>query len=194
MPMVWNDQADAKLLVAILATNDAKLNWAAIAEYMGAGCTISAVQHRIQRLKEKVKAENPTLAGSVPGAGSGSGSAKGRVRTTGIMSAVSTETGTGTESGGGGGGGSATNTPRKRRGRPSKKVSSAMATEQGVAAGIGDGSENGNIDGVAGDGIFDDNENGNGGEESPTKKVKVKVEKDVLDGLENWPNDLEEEV
>ncbi|KAL2852502.1 hypothetical protein BJY01DRAFT_244500 [Aspergillus pseudoustus] len=55
MPMIWNDQTDAKLLVAIITTTDAKLNHAAIAEFMGPDCSTSAVQHRIQRLREKVK-------------------------------------------------------------------------------------------------------------------------------------------
>ncbi|KAL4782494.1 hypothetical protein BJX76DRAFT_358860 [Aspergillus varians] len=57
MPMNWNDQADAKLLVAIITQVGPKLNWAGIAEYMGPDCTVSAVQHRIQRIKEKAKAK-----------------------------------------------------------------------------------------------------------------------------------------
>ncbi|KAL4972559.1 hypothetical protein BDW66DRAFT_154597 [Aspergillus desertorum] len=35
MPMTWTDQADAKLLVAIIATNTVKLDWKAIAEFHG---------------------------------------------------------------------------------------------------------------------------------------------------------------
>ncbi|KAL4915795.1 hypothetical protein BDW62DRAFT_187964 [Aspergillus aurantiobrunneus] len=62
MPMVWNDQADAKLLVAIITKTDGRLNWASIAEYMGPECSASAVQHRVQRLKDKVKANNPIPA------------------------------------------------------------------------------------------------------------------------------------
>ncbi|KAJ0421965.1 hypothetical protein BJY00DRAFT_281507 [Aspergillus carlsbadensis] len=60
MPMVWNDQADAKLLLAIINMTTTKLNHAAIAEFMGPDCTASAVQHRIQRIKEKAK-NNPAL-------------------------------------------------------------------------------------------------------------------------------------
>ncbi|KAL2853023.1 hypothetical protein BJX68DRAFT_265262 [Aspergillus pseudodeflectus] len=60
MPMVWNDQADAKLLLAIITMTTTKLNHAAIAEFMGPECTASAVQHRIQRVKEKAK-NDPAL-------------------------------------------------------------------------------------------------------------------------------------
>ncbi|PWY94920.1 hypothetical protein BO94DRAFT_571575 [Aspergillus sclerotioniger CBS 115572] len=56
MPMAWNETADAKLLVGILTTTNVKLDMHALANYMGPGCTVSAVQHRIQRLKEKVVA------------------------------------------------------------------------------------------------------------------------------------------
>ncbi|PYH99945.1 hypothetical protein BO71DRAFT_393913 [Aspergillus ellipticus CBS 707.79] len=56
MPMTWNDTADAKLLIGILQTSPVKLEFAPLAEYMGPSCTVSAIQHRIQRLKEKVSA------------------------------------------------------------------------------------------------------------------------------------------
>lgn len=102
MPMTWNDQSDAKvsrlappnisalltistqLLVAILHTTSAKLDYAAIAKYMGPGtpspqipsklnlrlthlfdaeCTKIAVQTRITRLKKQVHdASNPAAA------------------------------------------------------------------------------------------------------------------------------------
>ncbi|PYI03798.1 hypothetical protein BO78DRAFT_421240 [Aspergillus sclerotiicarbonarius CBS 121057] len=67
MPMNWNDTADAKLLVGILATTNVKLDMNALASYMGSGCTVSAVQHRIQRLKEKVVASTAVTTGSAPG-------------------------------------------------------------------------------------------------------------------------------
>ncbi|RAL02418.1 uncharacterized protein BO80DRAFT_443729 [Aspergillus ibericus CBS 121593] len=67
MPMNWNDTADAKLLVGILATTNVKLDMPALASYMGPGCTVSAVQHRIQRLKEKVGASTAAAASSAPG-------------------------------------------------------------------------------------------------------------------------------
>ncbi|KAL4929233.1 uncharacterized protein BDV17DRAFT_290885 [Aspergillus undulatus] len=105
MPMIWNDQADAKLLVAIISTNDAKLNWSAIAEYMGPECSVSAVQHRIQRLKDNVKTKNPDLVAS-PEKGKGKG--KGKVKPT-DNSSNAAETG------------SASASPRKR-GRPNKDI------------------------------------------------------------------------
>ncbi|KAL3476806.1 hypothetical protein BJX99DRAFT_258140 [Aspergillus californicus] len=69
MPMIWNDQADAKLLMAIIAKSDAKLNWTAIAEYMGPDCTISALQHRVQRLKDRAKTGTATTKGNGIGTG-----------------------------------------------------------------------------------------------------------------------------
>ncbi|RAH62091.1 hypothetical protein BO85DRAFT_474625 [Aspergillus piperis CBS 112811] len=54
MPMTWNEVTDAKLLVGILTTTNVKLDMHALAKFMGPGCTVSAVQHRIQRLKDKV--------------------------------------------------------------------------------------------------------------------------------------------
>jgi hypothetical protein len=100
--MTWNDQSDAKvsrpapsnistsltisnqLLVAILHTTSAKLDYAAIAKYMGPGtpsqslpsqaetnapftieCTKIAVQTRLTRLKKQVHdASNPAAAGA----------------------------------------------------------------------------------------------------------------------------------
>ncbi|OJZ92470.1 hypothetical protein ASPFODRAFT_28240 [Aspergillus luchuensis CBS 106.47] len=54
MPMTWNEVTDARLLVGILTTTNVKLDMHALAKFMGPGCTVSAVQHRIQRLKDKV--------------------------------------------------------------------------------------------------------------------------------------------
>ncbi|KAL2821766.1 hypothetical protein BDW59DRAFT_164104 [Aspergillus cavernicola] len=53
MPMTWNDQTDAKLLLAIITKSETKINYNAIAEYMG--CTPVAAQHRVQRLRERAK-------------------------------------------------------------------------------------------------------------------------------------------
>ncbi|KAL3461117.1 hypothetical protein BJX64DRAFT_289685 [Aspergillus heterothallicus] len=93
MPMVWNDQADAKLLVAIISTSNAKLNHAAIAEFMGSvndsianallhqiDCTASSVQHRIQRLREKVKTIDGSADGTTPGNGTTEGNTTPRKR------------------------------------------------------------------------------------------------------------------
>ncbi|PLB41536.1 uncharacterized protein BDW47DRAFT_122578 [Aspergillus candidus] len=54
MPMVWNDTADVKLFMAVLSTTNPKLNYQQLADIMGPGCTPSAIQHRIQRLKAMV--------------------------------------------------------------------------------------------------------------------------------------------
>ncbi|KAB8067701.1 hypothetical protein BDV29DRAFT_163087 [Aspergillus leporis] len=55
MPMNWTDQADARLLVGIITLHSVKLDHKALAQFMGPDCTPSAIQHRIQRLKEKVQ-------------------------------------------------------------------------------------------------------------------------------------------
>ncbi|KAF7588796.1 hypothetical protein BBP40_005227 [Aspergillus hancockii] len=55
MPMTWTDQADARLLVGIINLHNVKLDHKALAQFMGPECTPSAIQHRIQRLKEKVQ-------------------------------------------------------------------------------------------------------------------------------------------
>ncbi|KAJ5305944.1 hypothetical protein N7508_004959 [Penicillium antarcticum] len=54
MPITWDDRADAKLLAGVLLQNSSGLDFAALAEYMGDGCTISALRHRIVRIKKKV--------------------------------------------------------------------------------------------------------------------------------------------
>ncbi|GES58708.1 AT hook motif protein [Aspergillus terreus] len=64
MGINWNEQADARLLVGVLTTTHQKLDYKALAEFMGRDCTVSAVQHRIQRLKEKIKMP-PSDSGSV---------------------------------------------------------------------------------------------------------------------------------
>ncbi|GKZ18577.1 hypothetical protein AbraIFM66951_003458 [Aspergillus brasiliensis] len=64
MPMTWNETTDARLLVGILTTTSVKLDMHALAKFMGPGCTVSAVQHRIQRLKDKVGTVSTT---STPG-------------------------------------------------------------------------------------------------------------------------------
>ncbi|KAL4907430.1 hypothetical protein BDW74DRAFT_124279 [Aspergillus multicolor] len=56
MPMNWTDQADVKMLLAIITSANAKVDYKAIAEYMGSECTPKAIQHRMQRLREKAKA------------------------------------------------------------------------------------------------------------------------------------------
>ncbi|KAE8368821.1 hypothetical protein BDV27DRAFT_153645 [Aspergillus caelatus] len=71
MPMDWTDpQAVAKLLVGIITIHNVKLDHKALAEFMGQGCTASAIQHRVQRIKEKLRNGSPaegTAAGASPG-------------------------------------------------------------------------------------------------------------------------------
>ncbi|PWY85165.1 hypothetical protein BO83DRAFT_1194 [Aspergillus eucalypticola CBS 122712] len=70
MPMTWNETNDAKLLVGILTTTNVKLDMHALANFMGPGCTVSAVQHRIQRLKDKVSSTStPGGTASSPATG-----------------------------------------------------------------------------------------------------------------------------
>ncbi|EXJ59080.1 hypothetical protein A1O7_06511 [Cladophialophora yegresii CBS 114405] len=53
MPMVWNDEADARLFTAVLATTDVKIDWKAVAALMGPECTTKALNHRIAAIKKK---------------------------------------------------------------------------------------------------------------------------------------------
>ncbi|GLA71732.1 hypothetical protein AtubIFM55763_002212 [Aspergillus tubingensis] len=69
MPMTWNETADARLLVGILTTTNVKIDMHALAKFMGPGCTVSAVQHRIQRLKDKVSTSTPGGTASSPATG-----------------------------------------------------------------------------------------------------------------------------
>ncbi|KAE8152431.1 hypothetical protein BDV25DRAFT_137880 [Aspergillus avenaceus] len=58
MPIAWTAEADAKLLVAIISTSKMKIDLKAVAAFMGPECTVSSVQHRINRIKDKVKDPN----------------------------------------------------------------------------------------------------------------------------------------
>ncbi|KAJ5427243.1 hypothetical protein N7465_002313 [Penicillium sp. CMV-2018d] len=53
MTITWNEKADAKLLAGILATNPNPIDFNALAEYMGDGVTVSALRHRVTRLRAK---------------------------------------------------------------------------------------------------------------------------------------------
>ncbi|KAJ5104147.1 hypothetical protein N7532_004676 [Penicillium argentinense] len=70
MPITWDTQADAKLLAGIVATSSPAINYQAVADYIGDGCTISALKHRIQRIKERAG-----ITGN-PRSASGSGASK----------------------------------------------------------------------------------------------------------------------
>ncbi|CEJ56671.1 hypothetical protein PMG11_02872 [Penicillium brasilianum] len=52
MPMTWNPESDARLLIAIISTTP-NINWEAAALFMGKDCSISALKHRVARLKDK---------------------------------------------------------------------------------------------------------------------------------------------
>ncbi|KAL4988239.1 hypothetical protein BDW68DRAFT_177126 [Aspergillus falconensis] len=146
MPMTWTDGADAKLLVAIITTNTVKLDWKAIAEFMGTGCTPIAVQRRIQRIKERAKAGDST-----PANGSGNGDAadtcvsvpvtpekRKRVRAKNNGAAVTTG-GDESESADCNSADPGESPTKKARGRPKGKGKKAVArTEEGAD---GDGGE-----------------------------------------------------
>ncbi|KAJ5721838.1 uncharacterized protein N7483_009772 [Penicillium malachiteum] len=51
MPIHWDNKADAKLIAAFSQTGIP--DYEAIAKYMGEGVTVSAVKHRLARIREK---------------------------------------------------------------------------------------------------------------------------------------------
>ncbi|KAF7172650.1 hypothetical protein CNMCM5623_004800 [Aspergillus felis] len=51
MPMTWDREADAKLLLRIFTTSNIKLDYEDLAKHMGADCTTIAIKSRIQRLR-----------------------------------------------------------------------------------------------------------------------------------------------
>ncbi|KAJ6087702.1 hypothetical protein N7467_006616 [Penicillium canescens] len=54
MPITWDDKSDAKLLAGVLSQTSTGLDFNALAKYMGDGCTVGALRHRIVRIKKKV--------------------------------------------------------------------------------------------------------------------------------------------
>ncbi|EEP79283.1 predicted protein [Uncinocarpus reesii 1704] len=64
MPITWNAQADARLLVAIMRTAP-KIDLKAVAEYMGDDVTEYALQHRFRKLKKLADGDGGE-AGSAP--------------------------------------------------------------------------------------------------------------------------------
>ncbi|GAD97994.1 AT hook motif protein [Paecilomyces variotii No. 5] len=63
MPMTWNAEADARLLIAIIAVGNPKMDYDKLSEFMGGDCTAYAIQHRIRKLKDKA---NGKSSGSTP--------------------------------------------------------------------------------------------------------------------------------
>ncbi|KAH1430973.1 hypothetical protein KXW29_005389 [Aspergillus fumigatus] len=60
MPMTWDHEADAKLLLRILTTSNIKLDYEDLAKHMGPDCTIFAIQRRLQRLRTDPRAGSAT--------------------------------------------------------------------------------------------------------------------------------------
>ncbi|GFF35292.1 hypothetical protein IFM51744_02738 [Aspergillus udagawae] len=51
MPITWDHEADAKLLLRIFTTSNINLDYEDLAKHMGPDCTIIAIRSRIQRLR-----------------------------------------------------------------------------------------------------------------------------------------------
>ncbi|KAJ5229268.1 hypothetical protein N7489_009976 [Penicillium chrysogenum] len=64
--ITWNEKADAKLLAGILAISPNPIDFNALAAYMGDGVTVSAIRHRISRLRAKATELNDEGASSTP--------------------------------------------------------------------------------------------------------------------------------
>ncbi|KAN0068014.1 hypothetical protein V8E54_013942 [Elaphomyces granulatus] len=58
MPMTWDNHADAKLLVGILKVAKPKIDFNALAKYMGPDCTAYALRHRIRRLEARAAGDD----------------------------------------------------------------------------------------------------------------------------------------
>ncbi|EFQ97142.1 hypothetical protein MGYG_00185 [Nannizzia gypsea CBS 118893] len=59
MPVVWNDAARAKLLMAILKTSAGKIDYKAIVEFMGPEYNAKSIQNQIQSIKSKAFGDKP---------------------------------------------------------------------------------------------------------------------------------------
>ncbi|KAF4541763.1 hypothetical protein BFW01_g10979 [Lasiodiplodia theobromae] len=73
MPVVWNADNDARLLMAYIEATDAKLGtdgWKAIAEKLGGDTTVGAISQRFTKvLKKKYGGENCVLGSGGDGGG-----------------------------------------------------------------------------------------------------------------------------
>ncbi|EAS30780.3 uncharacterized protein CIMG_06259 [Coccidioides immitis RS] len=65
MPMTWNAQADARLLLAIIKTSP-KIDLKAVVKHMGNECTEKALRHRIGRLQSLAAGDGETSAPTTP--------------------------------------------------------------------------------------------------------------------------------
>ncbi|KAK7544454.1 uncharacterized protein J3D65DRAFT_663700 [Phyllosticta citribraziliensis] len=129
MPMNWNADADARLLVGIVNYTDFKLNKETLAKlntWMGPDCVGQSISQRLIKLKKKFYDDHPELVGTtLSGAGSEAdlktpkSASKGNKRKTADAddaSADADDTGV-------------TPTPKKRARRP-KKVATPGASEE----------------------------------------------------------------
>ncbi|KAI9827369.1 MAG: hypothetical protein M1826_006294 [Phylliscum demangeonii] len=68
MPIKWNERADSELFMHVLKIHNIKLDYQALADAMGSGCTSNAISHRISRLKSMAAGDEGTTssAGSTP--------------------------------------------------------------------------------------------------------------------------------
>ncbi|RAL15784.1 uncharacterized protein BO97DRAFT_475437 [Aspergillus homomorphus CBS 101889] len=71
MPIAWTAEANAKLFLGVLTqtrSQNMKLDYTALAEYMGSGCTVRAVQQQIDKLRKQVSdgASNPNTPAGTP--------------------------------------------------------------------------------------------------------------------------------
>ncbi|KAJ5761038.1 hypothetical protein N7520_008194 [Penicillium odoratum] len=91
MPMIWDHAADLKLLIAFSTTGSP--DFAAVANLMGDGVSVSAIKHRLVRIREQigmpsarqVKQNTKTRAqasGSGSASASASSSGKSRIQKT----------------------------------------------------------------------------------------------------------------
>ncbi|OQE25770.1 hypothetical protein PENFLA_c008G09674 [Penicillium flavigenum] len=64
--ITWNEKADAKLLAGILAISPNPIDFNALAAYMGDGVTVSALRHRVSRLRARAAELNDEGASSTP--------------------------------------------------------------------------------------------------------------------------------
>ncbi|KAL4743419.1 hypothetical protein BDV11DRAFT_178245 [Aspergillus similis] len=64
MPMTWNAEAEARLLIGILAQLKGSLDYRALADHMGPECSVMALRHRIFKLRRDagIPASSPRKA------------------------------------------------------------------------------------------------------------------------------------
>ncbi|KAJ6027632.1 uncharacterized protein N7446_003772 [Penicillium canescens] len=80
MPITWDEKSDAKLLAGVLSQTSTGLDFNALAKYMGDGCTVSALRHRIVRIKKKVADDENLMNASQSSPGTPNTSAVKRKR------------------------------------------------------------------------------------------------------------------